>query len=385
MEFNIFHFDTFERLGILDTYQEAERSLNYHDHSKLDLIVDATPQNIEWFITNGDDIFLTDGLGKVRGYMVEIAQYKDESKTQIIVSLFSLSYLASFRDILKETVYSGNVELIMRSYVNTNMINPTDSNRRITNLVLGPIAGISATTNESYNFQQLDVALWAICKKYDITYEIFADIPNKRFSFEVWQGVDRSTNQSVRDAVIFSKEFDNILTQNYVDDKTDYRNAVIVAGEGEDTERKYLTIGGDNKGRKRRELFVDARDLQSTTKQTVVEIDEEGNETETTVDVQMSTAAYNQLLTERGNEKVAEFIRTQSFETDIDFNSQFKIFVDYNNGDKVTIRNDELGVAVHTRIVVLTEVWNKDGYELGIEFGSSVPTLISKIKKAVNN
>ena len=385
MEFNIFHFDTFERLGILDTYQEAERSLNYHDHSNLELIVDATPQNIEWFITNGDDIFLTDGLGKVRGYMVEIAQYKDESKTQIIVSLFSLSYLASFRDILKETVYSGNVELVMRSYVNSNMINPTDSNRKIANLVLGPITGISSTTDESYNFQQLDVALWAICKKYDITYEIFADIPNKRFSFEVWQGVDRSTNQSVRDAVIFSKEFDNILTQNYVDDKTDYRNAVIVAGEGEDTARRMLTIGGANKGRKRRELFVDARDLQSTTKQTVVEIDEEGNETETTVDVQMSTAAYNQLLTERGNEKVAEFIRTQSFETNIDFNSQFKIFVDYTNGDKVTIRNDELGVAVHTRIVVLTEVWNKDGYELGIEFGSSVPTLISKIKKAVNN
>lgn len=385
MEFNIFHFDTFERLGILDTFQEAERSLNYRDHSTLELTVDTTPQNIDWFITNGDDIFVTEGTGKVRGYMVETAQYLDESKTQIIVSLFSLSYLASFRDILKETVYSGNVELVMRSYVNNNMISPTDTNRKINNLVLGPITGINATTDESYNFQQLDVALWAICKKYDIAYEIFADIPNKRFSFEVWQGVDRSTNQSVRDAVIFSKEFDNVLTQNYVDDKTDYRNTIIVAGEGEDTARKYLTIGGANKGRKRRELFVDARDLQSTTEQTVVEIDEEGNETETTVDVEMSVEEYNQLLAERGNEKAAEFQRTQSFETDIDFNSQFKIFTDYNNGDKVTIRNDELSVAMHTRIVVLKETENSDGYVVGIEFGSNVPTLISKIKKAVNN
>lgn len=385
MEFNIFHFDTFERLGILDTYQETERSLNYRDHSEIELIVEATPQNIDWFITNSDDIFIAEGLGKVRGYMVEIAQYQDESKSQIIVNLFALSYLTAFRDILKETVYSGNVELIMRSYVNNNMISPTDRNRKVDNLVLGPIFGIQATTDESYNFQQLDIALWSMCKKYDIAYEIFADIPNKRFSFEVWQGVDRSTEQNIRDAVIFSKEFDNVLAQNYVDDKTDHRNVVIVAGEGEDTARKYVTIGSANKGRKRRELFVDARDLQSTTKQTVVEIDEEGNETETTVDISMSAEEYEQLLIERGNEKGAEFQRTQAFETDIDFNSQFKLGQDYNIGDMITLRNDELGVAVHTRLIKVVEKENKDGYELSIDFGSNVPTLISKIKKAVKN
>jgi len=385
MEFNIFHFDTFERLGILDTYQETERSLNYRDHSEIELIVEATPQNIDWFITNSDDIFIAEGLGKVRGYMVEIAQYQDESKSQIIVNLFALSYLTAFRDILKETVYSGNVELIMRSYVNNNMISPTDRNRKVDNLVLGPIFGIQATTDESYNFQQLDIALWSMCKKYDIAYEIFADISNKRFSFEVWQGVDRSTEQNIRDAVIFSKEFDNVLAQNYVDDKTDHRNVVVVAGEGEDTARKYVTIDGANKGRKRRELFVDARDLQSTTKQTVVEIDEEGNETETTVDISMSAEKYEQLLIERGNEKGAELQRTQAFETDIDFNSQFKLGQDYNIGDMITLRNDELGVAVHTRLIKVVEKENKDGYELSIDFGSNVPTLISKIKKAVKN
>lgn len=367
MELNVFDFDTFERLGIIDKYQQVDFITNYRKHSELDLTVDATTQNIEWFIEKNDDIFLTVGEGFVRGYTIETVKFADEKKTTIDVYCKSLSYMLSCRQIDGQQIYRGNAEFVIRSFVDVNAINTTNINRKIPKLILGDLSGVNGDIEESYSNKPLDESLWEICVKQDIAYEIYADIPNKQFVFSVWQGTDRSTEQNVRDAVIFSKEFDNILTQNYTDDKSDYKNTVIIAGEGEGIERTYLVVGDENSGRKRRELFVDARDLQSE------------NEDATT----MSPAAYEALLRERAKSKLAENERVQSFETEIEYNTQFVFKKDYFIGDKVTIRNDELSIAMHTRVITTKEKYNKDGYELGIEFGSNVPTLLSRIKKAV--
>ena len=126
-------------------------------------------------------------------------------------------------------------------------------------------------------------------------------------------------------------------------------------------------VGNENKGRKRREMFVDARDLQSS----------ESDQTK------MSQTAYEALLIERAKNKQAEYERVQSFETDIVYDSQFTFGSDYFMGDLITIRNDEISVALHTRIVTAKEKYSKKGYELSTEFGSNVPTLLTKIKKAV--
>lgn len=367
MELNVFDFDSFERLGIVDEYQQADFTTNYRKHSELELTVDATPQNIEWFIEKNDDVFLTVGEGVVRGYIIETAKYADERKSTIDVYCKSLSYMLSWRQIIGQQTYRGNTEIVIRSFVNACAIYPSNVKRTISKLTLGKMNGINGDIEESFSNKPLDESLWEICLKQDIAYEIYADIPNKQFVFNVWQGTDRSTEQNVRDAVIFSKEFDNILTQNYTDDKSDYKNTIIIAGEGEGIERTYLVVGDENSGRKRRELFVDARDLQSE------------NEDSTT----MSPAAYEALLRERAKSKLAENERVQSFETEIEYNTQFVFKKDYFIGDKITIRNDELGIAMHTRVVTTKEKYNKDGYELGIEFGSNVPTLLSRIKKAV--
>lgn len=367
MELNIFHMDTFERLGIIDEFQLLEITTNYKKHSELELLVSATEENIDYFIANNDDIFLTVGIGKVRGYLIESVKYTDEKKTTLEVYCKSLSSMLGWRQIDVQQTYRGNVEQVIRSFVNANAVTPTNINRKIDNLILGNLSGITETTEESYSNKELGESLWEICLKFDIAYEIFADITNKMFEFVVWKGTDRSTNQTIRDAVIFSKEFDNVLSQNYTDDKSDYRNTVIIAGEGDGVARTYLVVGNENKGRKRREMFVDARDLQSS----------ESDQTK------MSQTAYEALLIERAKNKQAEYERVQSFETDIVYDSQFTFGSDYFMGDLITIRNDEISVALHTRIVTAKEKYSKKGYELSTEFGSNVPTLLTKIKKAV--
>lgn len=369
MELDVFNIDTFERLGTIDVYQKVEFKTNYRDHNKLDLTVDATAENIDWLIKQGDDIFLTKAGDYTQGYLVESFKYTDETNTSIDVYCKSLSSMLSWRQIDGQQTFRGNVEDVLRSFVNTNAINPTNIKRKITNLVLGPLSGINITTEESYANKVLDESLWEICIKYDISYDILLDIKNKQFQFVVWQGTDRSTEQSDHDAIIFAKEFDNVLSQNYTDDKSNFKNTVIIAGEGEGTTRTYLVVGDENSGRHRREMFVDARDLQSD------------NNDETT----MTQAQYEALLRERAKSKQAENQRVQAYESDIEYNSQFKFGIDYFIGDKVTNRNDEIGIVLHTRVVTATETFNQDGYDLKTEFGSNVPTLLSKLKKAVNS
>lgn len=383
MDLHVFNVDTFERLGIIDVYQEQIFKTNYCAHSELEMIVDATPENIDWLVTQSDDVFLTTGVNVQRGYLIESFDYDDESSASIKVYCKSLSIMLNWRHIERQTNYSGNAERVMRKFVEGNAISPLNSKRKFTNLFFAPINGVGEQTTIAYNGDQLDEALWDIAIKHDITYDIFADIPNKKFIFKIWQGTDRTTEQTQRDAVIFSKEFDNVLHQNYQDDKTLFKNVVYVAGAGEGSDRQIVTVNDAVRGRHRRELYVDARDLQDTEQQTVVTINDDGEETETTETVQMNPTQYRALLVERGESKKAEYERVQAFETAIDYNSQFKYEIDYTNGDKVTIRNDEIGIVMHTRVVTTKETYKSGGYDLEIEFGSNVPTLFNTIKKKV--
>lgn len=365
MELNIFHFDTFERLAVIDEPEETEKKLNYRDHSEFEFIIEATEENIYYFINNNQDIFITFNLGDAeRAFSIESMKYTDESKSYIQVFCKSLSNMLNQRIVDGQQIFRGTVEEVLRSFVNANAINPTNVKRKIANLQLDAVTGITDETEETYNNKLLDEALWEIANKFDITFDIFADVVNKRFLFRVWRGIDRSSEQTVNDAVIFAKEFDNVVSQSFTDDMSDYRSTVVIAGEGEGAARTKLVVGDEFVGRKRREMFVDARDLQSDTEN-------------------LSSSAYETLLRERGKSKQAEFQRVQAFETEIEFNSQFEYEVHYFLGDKVTIRNDEISILMHTRLITVTEKTNKSGYELNIDFGSSTPTLFSKIKKVV--
>ena len=367
MELFVFNFN-FERIGIIDSYQLLDIVPNYKKHSELDLTVNATPENIDYFLNNSDDIILTKSTDITRGYIIDTAKYSDNTKSTIDVYCKSLGYLLNRRTIGNQQTYTGTIEDALRYFVTTNAISPTNLNRIIPNLVLGPLNGFNTSTDEAISDKYLDESLWEICVKFDIAYDILLDISNKKFVFTVWQGVDRSTEQVIRDAVIFSKVFDNVLNQNYVDDKSNYRNVAIVAGEGEGTARKILIVNDTTTGLERREIFVDARDLQSIREDETV----------------MTTEEYNAMLSERGKKDLADYERVRTFETDVDYGSQFIYGIDYKCGDKVTIRNDDLGIVMHTRIVTATETYTKNGFELKTEFGSNKPTLLSKLKKVVS-
>ncbi|MGE8004050.1 siphovirus ReqiPepy6 Gp37-like family protein [Lysinibacillus sp. NPDC093216] len=369
MYLNIFDVN-FNRLGIIDEDNDIDFTLKYHDHSILIATIDANKDNVAHFFT--DEIrILTKSTDLRRGYIIENAEFKDENKTEILIMAKSLSIMMGWRIIEWQQIYKGNIEDVLKSFVNANAINPTLANRKIPNLVLGPNTGIDIITEEAYNNKMLDESLWEMCIKHDVSFEILMNHTTKNFEFIVYQGADRSTEQTVNPHIIFSKAFDNVNTQSYIDDMSNYKSTAYVAGEGEGDDRTVLRLNDNFTGFERREIFFDARDLQSNYKN---ENDEE---------VTLTPKEYEKVLTERGLNRLSEYPRIQTFKSDNDSDSQFVFGKDYFLGDKTTSRNDEVGLVMHSRVVVVKENYNENGCSSQTEFGTAVPTIIDKIKKVI--
>lgn len=366
MELFIFDMD-FNRLGIIDTYEKVEIEQKYHNHSELILTVAASEENTFLLLDNDENRIITKNTDINRGYIIEIVEYKDERQLEIIVIAKSLSIMTGWRWIEGQQRFSGNVEDVIKSFVNANAINPTNPNRVIPDLVLGLNDGINIDTDESYLNKQLDLALWEICTRYDMSFEILMNHEAKKYVFSTYTGTDRSGDQSINQHVIFSKAFDNVTLQSYVDDKANYRSTAYVIGADDTIVKVHDDISGFN----RRELIVDLKSLQKKFQ------DENGR------DVTLTDEEFKELLAENGLNRLSEYQRIRTFESEIDSESQFVFNRDYFLGDKVTNRNDELKIVTHARVATAKERYDRAGYHLSLEFGTSIPKLLDKIKRMV--
>lgn len=114
-------------------------------------------------------------------------------------------------------------------------------------------------------------------------------VEGNEFIFSLYTGTDRSADQTTNSVISFSPEYDNFISGNYLESITSFKTDVLIAGEGEGNERKTSDIGEDIVGLKRRELFVDARDISSKGEKGSIKPEE-----------------YDNLLKNRGIEKLSE-------------------------------------------------------------------------------
>lgn len=275
------------------------------------------------------------------------------------------------------TYYSkGMTSTIMYDMVNKNCINPSNTKRKIPWLVNSTdskvgknIPDYQKTGGEVYD------ALVNLATEADIGFSVLFDPRNKKLIFEVRAGEDRTFgNTSGNDPVVFSTELEDILSSSYYSNNQDLKTMAMVQGEDKGAARKTIYTGEVNGvGFNRRELYVDARDLQS-------EIYGEDGET-----TQLTNAQYSAILTQRGNEKLAECTVSEIFEAQIrQFGDvQYEFGKDYVKGDKVTVIDEQLGVQVSARITEVEEDYDEE-YALVLTFGYSYPTVLTKVKRMIS-
>lgn len=266
-----------------------------------------------------------------------------------------------------------HVSTIMYDIVNQTCVNPSNLKRKIPFLEcaedeqLGSVATFQKTGGEVYS------VLTTLAGSFDLGFNVLFRPKEKKLIFKVVEGVDRTIEQDANDPVEFSTDLEDLLSSSYYSNDQDKKSVAFVQGEGEGVNRKSV-VAGDNTtaGFARRELYVDARDLQSTS------MDANGNE------VVLSASEYNSVLLQRGDDKLSEHKVTETFEAQIRVfgDVQYKFGVDYNKGDKVTIRDNQLNVMISARITEVEEDFD-DEYALVLTFGYSYPTIMQKVKQQV--
>lgn len=363
---------TFENIGEVNQYNSLIWPDKFNGYASFELWAPITEENSEYF-KKGNILW----CGGDNAAVVEIVKstIDDKGTKTFNVKGRTLEMILTTR-IIWGTYNASNkyASTIMYEIVNQNCVNPTNASRKIPYLEcaedkqLGGKMSIQKTGGEVYD------ALTTIASNKDLGFNVLFRPKEKKLIFEVVAGVDRTIEQNEVDPVEFSTDLEDILSSSYYTNNQDEKNVAFIQGEGDGTSR-ISQISGNNEleGFNRKELYVDARDIQS-------EFANENGATTT-----LTPEEYDAALVNRGNDKLAECKTIETFEAQIRVfgDIQYEFGKDYQKGDKVTVRDKQLGVVVSARITEVEEDFD-DEYALVLTFGYSYPTLMQKVKQQIS-
>lgn len=340
----------FNLIGVVDSYVSVIWRPAYYDIGDFELYLGASNEALDLLQKNrilvrASDVSV-DGSGNTiyRNPMIikNIELITDiENGDFLSITGRELKFILHQRIIWTQTNLSGTAEGGIRQLVNDNAVNPTDTKRKIPNLVLGAESGLSDTIKKQLTGDYLDEAITEICTAFNYGWEIYGY--NGNYVFIVYKGIDRSYGQSVNPYVVFSDNFENLYNTDYQLFSEEYCNTALIGGEGEGTERTYTTVNNSATGLNRYELFVDAKDLSSNKDSANV----------------IPPEQYLQLLAERGQEKLAEKSITEGFSGEVssDSASNYVYGEDFDIGDTVTVINS---YGITKNVMVLSSIESED-------------------------
>ncbi len=235
-------------------------------------------------------------------------------------------------------------ETAMRHYVAVNAITPADPARAIPGLSLAEVdQGRGGAVSARARFQSLPEILESLCLQSGLGWQIDYDFTEREFVFDCREGRDRTAE------ILLSPRLGNCLIAGYRACLSDAPTTAIVAGQGEAAERTVVEVAPAT-GWARRELFVDARDLDAPEK-----------------------------LVIRGEERLAERGETTTLEVEYVPTATYRYMTDFDLGDIISAEYPGV-CTMQARIVAVTEQYPDGRIILGL--GKEWPDLISLLQDA---
>lgn len=386
-----------ELIGIIDTAKSIIWKSDYYGTGQFEIFVPSTPENIEML---AEENYVTRQNNSECGIIEHIEITEDSTEGKMIVAsgrfvksildrriIFSAVFSGSGNNYIwncKASVLKGNMESAVRKVIYDNAINaigergevgsyrnmpeifwtddditnPKDDNGDPIKIITQDDNGTQSDAEKQVTYKNLLEYTDAVLKEYSCGARMWLDNDLLKFRYQVYKGEDRSIDSTKNEPIIFSKEFDNLISSNYTIDSAEYKTTALIGGEGEGAERKCAFVYSWISGLDRREVFVDASTIASTYR------DANGEEQQYSLDV------YRKQLETQGRQTIAELQKIETFDGEIDVtNSQFKYDRDFFLGDVVTIEDKDMGKYINARIVAVTEVQDDNGYQIEIEYG----------------
>lgn len=235
--------------------------------------------------------------------------------------------------VLDDVSFIGTIE--SGSMIDTSIKNAYNSGNKYQNLEFSDSA-----LNIPYNHQISNKSILELCETMCQSEDVgFKVIRNNGHLQAVFYRPEQNPN------LVFSEKFGNISVNSISISTENMKNYAIVLGEGDGENRTKVYVDATN-GEDRRDLIVDANDLQK-----------EENETD---------ESYNSRLVARGIEKLLENHQTFSCA----FTPYTKDFgVKYDLGDILTVYLTDYGITLQSRVSRFTQKAQNNKVETKIEVG----------------
>ena len=392
MRLEVFDFEL-NRLGLIEIYSSINYTLKFIDVGSFELKCAINEQNVK-LIQKNRFLWIED---EVCGIIQYISSSTDDGTITAKGKL--AKEMLNWRWVYPCFVKTGEPAALAESIVNIHCVNPSESKRKMRGLVIGNAGYVINKPHITYQ-KTGDTVLTSvqnISTANNLGFEIYFNPRNVNpFKFVMLEGKDRTIgNKDGNKPVVFSRDFENIVSGSYEYNDDSFRNVALVAGEvtdgsnNENAARTFLVVdqaGSENVSSfYRKELYVDARDLQSEYSEEVTTKDDEGNDVTETVQKKMTEQEYNATLSNRGFEKMGETLVEESYESQIrtDARTIYRFGKDYTYGDYVTVIDKSLGIMLNVQITEMQIVYDANGYDYIPTFGNSVPTILKKIKRII--
>lgn len=292
-----------------------------------------------------------------------------ESGNHLIMSGRGLESILDRRIIWQMTsVANKSLQEVIQTFINDSIISPTMVDRKINNFIFTPINNITVTSTKitkQWTGDNVYDVIHELCNTYNIGFDVLLNDQNQ-FEFKLLVGEDRSYDQDKNPYVVFSPKYENIINSNYLESSKTLKNVTLVAGEDETVGGNRATrIVGAGVGMSRKELYTDARDLQSENSSTYSETTNDSGGTTAYIGSGSGIISeeYKARLDQRGTEKLAENRYTKTFTGEVEATKSFIYGRDFNKGDIVQIVN-EYDMVSKVRVVELVRSQDINGYSM---------------------
>ena len=348
-------------IGVIDNATSIIWSEEYYGAGTFEIYT-ALNDNAKRLLTIG--YFVTKN-GSNRAGIIESVEYQDNAQDGAVIiargrmakSILDrrLAYTIDGHTVTPQKM-SGNVATAAQSIVNLNAGEGASANRQLDGLALGSTGGITKTittagdpTTRQSSYRNLLEFTDSVLEEYECGARL--RLSGTSLYYDVFEGADHTSASN--NPIIFSLDFENLLSADYLKDVENFKNFALIGGEGEGLARFFALYNDSASGYNRREVFVDALSINR-------KYDDGG------VEKTYTDSQYTKMLQGQAQTELKERIVTEEFSGEL---AGGKYGVDFDIGDVVTVQDNRLGILADVRILQVDEIQDISGYSVKINFG----------------
>lgn len=257
-------------------------------------------------------------------------------------------------------IAEGSTEEVIKHFWENNITAPANTARKIDFITIAANQGRGLAEDKYMaRFEQLDVITKELCENVKIGYKAY--IENGNIILDVYEGIDRTAEQTENARAIFEISRKNVASLEHEVDKREYKNTFYTVQAGAEFADEALTMTYFRNDEVKSGWERDEKQIEVS-----AETPEAGQEYEE--------------LKYQAEKTMGSYDIKESFVCEIT-NSRYKEL--WNIGDFVTVRWPEQGITLNTQVTAVTTIANGSELLHVAKFGSSKPKYVGIKEKII--